>query len=125
MQCTYQMTALVLGGHLPFLFCASLQATTGELRPQTNAPACKLSFEHFFGFSLHILGVACRVSSRGGAGRKLPPLKTYVSPLFLLEQSEGNITKMKNPNYLYIISPIGFMFSNGSQLWPTRPHSAC
>ena len=60
--------------------------------------------------------------------RKLPPpppLKTYVSPFFLLEQSEGNVTKRKNPNYLYIISPLGFMFLNGSQMWPTHRHSAC
>ena len=61
-------------------------------------------------------------------GRKLSPplpLKTYVFPFFLLEQSEGNVTKRKNPNYLHIISPIGFMFSNQSQLWPTHRHSAC
>ena len=51
-------------------------------------------------------GTTVRVSSRGGGEEaspqiaQLPPLKTYVSPFFLLEQSEVNITKMKSPNYL-------------------------
>ena len=45
-----------------------------------------------------------RVSSRRG-GRKLPPKPLSfppwknVSPFFLLKQSEGNVTKRKNPNY--------------------------
>ena len=33
---------------------------------------------------------------------QLPTLKTYVSPFFLLEQSEGNVTKGKIPNYLQV-----------------------